>query len=494
MSDQDLSAQLAALTAEIKKASDLAASDPATNTKAADALRPLAQQAVAADQAKSEADAAKAKAEAKAQIDSAVDEAVKAALRGVKAPSLQQAMGGGNASPEAAREVMLRSAAHPALKAIFGADYEGGSLLSGIAAQRGIGGFDLANHLAGKASLDKLGVFYADVPPSSKATLGTTGATGGYVLPNNLVDSVVKPSTQSAIYQNLCTVINGVNVRGVDQPYRLGAPSRAQFQDWGATKENLNETYGSYTATLGTLARIYDVGKQYLRFSAGSAEQDVMDELSKAFALGENYYVIAGSGAGAATPGVSDPTYGVYTALNASSSFAGTQGTGYKSDFTGTASNSTIVGSAGRNFASMLSALASRSRQIGDLTIVVDATTYWQIASQGTDTAGFWLTPSGGPSGFAMSGGRLSFWNVPILYDANLDANSTARTAIAGDWKALKIYRGMEFRVDTSDQAGTRWDQNLVGFRGEEEFAVHAGTAVNVGAFQLGISLSPTTF
>ncbi len=125
--------------------------------------------------------------------------------------------------------------------------------------------------------------------------------------------SVKKPQTMRAIYTDLVTVRSGVNVRGVDQPFRTGAPARATFQDWGQTKENVNEAYGSYTANLGTIARIYDVGKQYLRFSAGSAEQDVMDELQKAMALGENFYIIAGAGTGSVGSG--DPTTGVYTAL-----------------------------------------------------------------------------------------------------------------------------------------------------------------------------------
>ena len=70
-------------------------------------------------------------------------------------------------------------------------------------------------------------------------------------------------------------------------PYRTGAPARMAFQDWGATKQNVNEAYFSYTAILGTMARIYDISKQYARFSAGSAEQDVLDELTRAAILGE---------------------------------------------------------------------------------------------------------------------------------------------------------------------------------------------------------------
>jgi hypothetical protein len=78
---------------------------------------------------------------------------------------------------------------------------------------------------------------------------------------------------------------------------------------------------------------------------------------------------------------------------------------------------------------------------------------------------------------------------VPIYYDANLGTNATTKIAIGGEWDALKLYRGMEFRIDTSDVAGTRWDYNLIGFRGEEEIGFHAGSAVAVGAMQLVTSV-----
>jgi hypothetical protein len=81
---------------------------------------------------------------------------------------------------------------------------------------------------------------------------------------------------------------------------------------------------------------------------------------------------------------------------------------------------------------------------------------------------------------------------VPIFSDANLDANTgVSGTAIAGQWDMLKLYRGVEFRIDTSDQSGTRWDQNLVGYRGEQEFGINAGSAVAVGAFQYLTGLVP---
>ena len=375
--------------------------------------------------------------------------------------------------------------ASPVLDAAF-RDYQPGEVLHAIMGYKGQltdGGIDIERLNASKAKLEELGMIWMGVPDMSKATLGTTGATGGYVLPNNLVDTVVKPATQRAVLQGLVTVINGVAVRGVDQPYRMGAPSRMTFQAWGDTKENVNETYGSYTANLGTIARVYDIAKQYARFSAGAAEADVMDELTKAAILAENYYMVAGAGTGGV--GTGDPTVGVYTSLNATPTFLG-----YKGAKTGAASNSTVAGSAASAFAELFGLLAARNREPS--AVLVDSTTYWTMIAQGSDAAGFWVNPSGGPTGFTRTeSGGLAFWGVPIFYDTNLGTNAATKIAIAAEWGAFKLYRGMEFRIDSSDVAGDRWDKNLIGFRGEEEIGFNAETPVHVGAAQLMTSVIP---
>src|SRR5258708_1446478 len=148
------------------------------------------------------------------------------------------------------------------------------------------------------------------------------------------------------------------------------------FQDWGATKENLNEAYGSYSANLGTLARVYDISKQYARFSAGSAEQDVIDELGKAAILGENYYMVAGATI-AGSAGSGDPTYGIYTALAAATAF-----TGYSKTPTTSASSSTLLGSFANILTQTQMYLAGRNRQ--PEAYLVDQTTYFTAAGQGS--------------------------------------------------------------------------------------------------------------
>jgi len=486
--EKEIGEQIAELTGEIRKISErrteatkagtadggraAAADDGATAVSAQ--LVELTRQVAAlrGEDEKKASDAAR-----KAEIE----EAVKAVLKNTRGASLAGAIGTGSPGEINDSRLIPQAAtpAHPALKAIF-RDYIGGEMVSGFVDQLwGMQAKDFAMVGRGKAKLDELGMFYGDVPPESKATLGNTGAAGGYVLPNNLVDTVVKPSVQEAVYQTIITVRNGVNVRGVDQPYRTGAPTRMTFQAWGVTKENVDEAYGTYSAALGTMARIYDLGKQYLRFSQGAAEQDVMDELGKAAILGENFYILAGLGTGSGSSG--DPTTGVYTALAAAVA-------SYTTTFT--ASSSTVAGSAAAGLATAFGAMATRSRR--PTAVVTDAVTYWTLFSQGSDNAGFWMSDLLG-AGFQIGPDNSLRWRgVPILYDANYNTNTaTTKGAIAGDWPALKLYRGAEFRIDTSDQAGTRWDQNLVGFRGEQEIGINASTAVSVGAFQRITGLIP---
>jgi len=236
----------------------------------------------------------------------------------------------------------------------------------------------------------------------------------------------------------------------------------------------VNEDYGSYTASLVTIAAIYDLGKQYLRFSAGSAEEDVMDELGKSAALAENYYVIFGAG----TAGNNGEPYGVYTALAAAPA-----GSGYQT--TSSPSSSTVAGSAAATFATMAGQLGKRSRHPD--AVVTDAVSYYTLFSQGSDSAGFWMSQLLG-AGFTVGPDNAIRWlDIPLKYDANF----TAKLAIMGEWKQAKFYRGQEFRIESSDTAGTRWDTNLVGFRGEEEIGFNGAPAVAVGAFQYCTSIVP---
>ena len=489
----NLDKRIAELLGEMRKANSIldgSGDDGGRKAAAADAQVEIAKELTDTNEQREDA---AAKAAKKASLEAQVESLTKL-MRDNRGASKAGLVGGSQPAPKSGPALRADKGMkpHPFLKAGI-SGYETGTLMRGLVDRTGLGydgHMDPALVARGKAALafieygglpalSKAGLAVGTVEGDEfkKATLGATGATGGYVLPNNLVDRVIKPNTQKAIYQNLVTVINGVSVRGVDQPYRTSAAQRAAFVDWGTLKTNVNEAYGTYSAVLGTLAIIYDIGKQYARFSSGAAEQDVMDEITRGMQLGENYYVIAGAGTGSV--GTGDPTAGVYTQLLAAAPT-------YSTTFSPVAT--TLVGSFAEGLTKGQMALAIRARECQAW--VVDATTFWTAIGQGTDTAGFWVNPTGGPTGFTRTAsGALSFWGVPIYYDANLGSNATTKIAIGGEWDALKLYRGMEFRIDTSDVAGTRWDYNLIGFRGEEEIGFHAGSAVAVGAMQLVTSV-----
>lgn len=312
-----------------------------------------------------------------------------------------------------------------------------------------------------KATLEGMGTLREEA--WGKATLGTTDALGGWVIPNAQVEEFIKPAQFQNFYRDICTVVSGVTGATIDLPFRSGSPSRAVIAPFGETKQNQNLGYNGYTATMYTLAKIHDIGVQFARQSRGAAERDVLQELATAFALGERYYIVNGSGS-------SEP-YGLQTAItNAPATFVTTH-----------TPAATLAGSIAAGIAKAAGALADRDREPN--AAVVKASVRWAMLAEGTDEAGFFLNPSGGPTAIrgVPSGTLISPWGIPVYGDSQL---AEADDLIVGDFKALKLYFGASYRVDTSTEAGDRWDKNLIGYRGEEEMGLDARPAVYAGAFQ----------
>ena len=320
---------------------------------------------------------------------------------------------------------------------------------------------------AAKASLEEMGAVWQAPDPAAKATVGDTDAAGGYLVPNNVVGEINLQATPGRSVVDLFNTINGVRGSGVDIPWEQEGISRAVIALPGATKENSNFIVNNYSATLYTLARIFDVGNQLLRHSQGAAERLVRRKLARAFALGEDYYAIQGSG--------SSQPYGLLTAL-------GTSGD-YVSTFSSPADN-TVAGSVASAIATAAGALENRGAMATGA--VMNTVDFWRMARQGSDEAGFFFNPAEGPSnidaaGAGTAGGRgWSVFGIPLRHTPNVPTD----TLVVGDFADVDFYRGEGYRVDTSSEAGDRWDKNLTGFRGEEEIAFDARPAVYTGKFQ----------
>lgn len=317
---------------------------------------------------------------------------------------------------------------------------------------------------AGKARLAELGsTWYGG---QGKATIGDSDANGGYLVPRLEARPLIETATAEGAARQLFSVIDGVNNTTVPINYEGAAPTRAVIWTPGQLKENSNFTVSQYSATMYTLARIFDVGNALLRKSRGAAEKSVRSKLARAFALGEDYYAISGNG-------TTEPK-GLLTSLAAA---AATYTTSH------TPSATTLAGSAASAIAKAAGALANRSR-VPDGALLNSAD-FWAMIAQGTDAAGFFFSPSQGPPGINAGRGTLmapmGAFGVRIAHSPSM----TTDKLVVGEFKSAELFFGEGYRVDTSDQAGTRWDYNLTGFRGEEEMAFNADPYVASGMFQL---------
>ena len=300
----------------------------------------------------------------------------------------------------------------------------------------------------------------------SKDTLGTTNASGGFIVPNAALTTLIEQSTAPRSVVDLFTTINGVRGTAVQIPFENSATTRAIVVAAGVTKENQDFIVGAYTATLYTLARIFDVGNQLLRQSEGVAEQLVRSRLARAFGLGEDYYALQGSGS-------SEP-YGLLTAI-------GTTGQ-YVTTFS-SPSDSTVAGSVISAVMTMMGVLANRGADPDGA--VLNTADFYEMRRQGSDSAGFWIDPfaSVPPVGSDDAGPLGLRWR----HSPNMPTDSS----VVGEYRSALFIRGQSYRVDVSDQAGTRWDKNETGFRGEEEIAFDARPPVYTGRFQRVINTVP---
>lgn len=215
-----------------------------------------------------------------------------------------------------------------------------------------------------------------------------------------------------------------------------------------------------------TLAQIYDISAQFARKSQGAAEQDVMQELNDGLARGISYYIFQGTG--------SSQPFGLNAALVTSPPFTPTTTTSH------TAAATTNAGSIAAAIAGAAGALESRNRRAE--AALLSSTAFWTTVTYGANEAGFVVSPSIGAAGTNAAGGMISVWGIPIYREPEYLAGSD--DLIVGEFSALKVYFGDGPRFDSSDVANTRWDYNLIGFRGELEMAFDARPAVYSGALQ----------
>ena len=302
-----------------------------------------------------------------------------------------------------------------------------------------------------------------------KAVLGTSVATGTAIVPNNFVSSLVTALAANNIYRDLFNVVTGVSGAGVDIPYEATAITAALTQGaYGSNKDVRDFSFARATATLYTIAQIADVGNQLLRQSNGAAEAAARRRLAKSIAATEATWITNGSG--------SSQPLGFFQAIAAWGDPAGIKTT---------LSSEARAAAIGRG----ISAMEARGivADQANLCVVMHPTDFWEMATEtlGTSGSGGWaFDPAEGAAG---SPPGPTVWGVPVRRDPYWPAAKIG-TALIIERSEVDIYTGSEIRIDVSD-AGNRFDQNVTGFRAEEEFGFNAEPYVRSGRVQQVIGL-----
>ncbi len=299
-----------------------------------------------------------------------------------------------------------------------------------------------------------------------KAVLGTTTATGLAVVPNNFVSGLVEQIAANNIYRQLFNVVSGVQGAGVDIPYEITAITAAMLQGgaagaFGSNKDVRDWSFARATATLYTIAQIADVGNQLLRQSNGAAEASARRRLGKSIAIAEAQFITNGTG--------SSQPLGFFQAIAANGNIAA-----YKTAL----SSQPRLAALGAG----LSAMEARGIPADNCVIVMHPTDYWETATEGLSsyTGGWAVDPAGGAS---ANPPITSAWGVPIRRDPWWPSAKVG-TALIIERSEVDIYTGAEYRIDVSADGGNRFDQNITGFRAEEEFGFNAEPYVRTGRVQ----------
>ena len=296
-----------------------------------------------------------------------------------------------------------------------------------------------------------------------KAVLGTSDATGQAIVPNNFVSRLVEQIALVNPYRRLFNVTTGVNGAGVDIPYEVDAITAALVQGaYGSNKDVRDFGFTQATATLYTIAQIADIGNQLLRQSNGAAENAARRRLAGSIGIKEAQWVNNGSG--------SSQPLGILQAFLSYGDVAA---------FKTALSSESRAAAIGRG----IGALEARGVMAENLVCVMHPTDFWELATEtlGSSGSGGWVyDPATGAAGNPPI---TSTWGVQIVRDPNWPSTYVG-TAVLIDRTAPDIFTGTEYRIDVSSEAGNRFDQNITGFRAEEEFAFNALPVIATGRAQ----------
>ncbi len=194
-----------------------------------------------------------------------------------------------------------------ALKA-FGADLED-RVLKNVLAKVPVGNMpDLhgKNELEVRKRLNKACHFMLtkDARSSSEAELKalglTTGAGGGFLVPEEFIAEVQRKLTRDVIFRNISRVFTGVGRNGV-LPQETGTVNVTWSGENVTNAENTNPTFGSLSWSLNKLIVLEKISNELVRESEVDILDLVTDMIAEQVRIGEEIEFMDGSGSGRPT-------------------------------------------------------------------------------------------------------------------------------------------------------------------------------------------------
>lgn len=303
-------------------------------------------------------------------------------------------------------------------------------------------------------------------PGLTVAPLTTTpaGSAGGFVLPTAYLMDIVPYLVDVASIRNYATVLPA-EALVLEVPRDTSPAVRAAIVAPGTTKPKVD--YGTDLVEIRqyTIPLIVDITNQLLRHSRGTAEQFLLRKLRDAIRLAEYYYALQGTGTGMPL-GVIPAMVAANTAFP-TEGFVITRGTG--------PAPSGLAVSALENIPDAIARALNvqDNRHYVPTAVMCNNNNFWDL-QQIKDTQGrYILNPN------IVGPVAHSVWGIPFIKNTLVPNNQM----VIGKWDELYIYLGHDLLMDSSSEAGDRWDRNLTGFRVEEEMGMNANQ--NFRAFTL---------
>jgi HK97 family phage major capsid protein len=308
--------------------------------------------------------------------------------------------------------------------------------------------------MAKKGDID----MYRELKAANKALSEGTTTAGGFLVPPQYIQDLVALRRATAPLRDWVTVMP-VNSNLVYVPRQTTAELVAWTAE-NAPKVSTDEVFAQISVNIFTLAGIAKISNQLLEDASPMVDAVVKNSIGRGLGIEEDRAMINGSGTGQPTgilnSGATTTHASAQTAVSLYDDTLAAIGRVQGGYF----GQPTAILMAPRTWSKLQTAKDTTNRFLGIGTVLGSA----QLNLPG------YSNPTGAAPGVLMT-----MFGIPVIIDANVpiaqtvSSNSDRSSIVVGAFnEAWLLERGGDIRMDTSDVAGTAFEQNQTWFRGEE--------------------------